>query len=266
MKNSMKFTAGAVALLGVFAATACDDGITTPLIDQVLLLNAAVVAADATIEDVTLATTDFGFGAAITAADGMHGPGQPGGRHGIGGQFSGTREATFYDADGNEQDAYDPLTTASIHFIMEVEGDVSRGDWSASISRTRDMTVTGLEGEETTRTFNGFGSEEVSRSRTLDDGTEHTFSLSGTFEQSDLVVPAPGSETRWPISGTITRHMSVTVVNGPNGDVTHAVDIVITFDGDDTATAVINGETIEIDLSAREGRTPLRGGFGHNRG
>jgi hypothetical protein len=32
---------------------------------------------------------------------------------------------------------------------------------------------------------------------------------------------------------------------------------VITFDGSAFATAVVNGEAMEIDLSAREGRNPL---------
>ena len=78
------------------------------------LQNAAVVVADATMEDVTLATTPFGFGALGTSPslDGeQEGPGEPGGRHGIGGNLSGTREVTFYDARGNVQDALRRHTT-----------------------------------------------------------------------------------------------------------------------------------------------------------
>lgn len=63
-----------------------------------------------------------------------------------------------------------------------------------------------------------------------------------------------------------TRTMKVTVVNGPNGDVTRDVRVVVTFDGDNTATAVVNGETYEIDLDARQGGHPLRRGFGRNGG
>ena len=39
---------------------------------------------------------------------------------------------------------------------------------------------------------------------------------------------------------------------------TRQVEMTITFDGDETATIVVNGEEREIDLSAREGRSPLR--------
>jgi hypothetical protein len=38
--------------------------------------------------------------------------------------------------------------------------------------------------------------------------------------------------------------------------------MVITFDGTATAIAVVNGEVMEIDLAARQGRSP----FGRKRG
>lgn len=245
----------------------CQDA-AGPSQNDALLQNAAVVAADAALEDVTLTTTPFGFGRQGVSAQGMgmgdhRGP--PGGGMGIGGALSGTRDVTFSDADGNVQDAYDALTTASIHFALDVGGEVSRDTWSASVERTRDMTVSGLEGQEATRTFNGSGNETVSRSRTDDTGAATTFDMTGSFTIENLVVPVPGSDPRWPLSGTITRNMTVTVVNGPNGDQTKSLTAVITFDGTSTATATINGETMEIDLTTRAGRNPIRGGrFGRS--
>ena len=257
-----------LALVAALALGACaDDGIAPDLLDQALTLNAALVAADATLEDVTLATTPFSFGPGAQESwrlgDGLgSGPkGEPGGRMGIGGTVTGTRSVTFYDAAGVVQDAYDSLTTAKIHFVLDIQGDVERGVWSGSVARTRDMTITGLAGVESTRTFNGTGSENVERSRTLDDGTESTFDMEGTFTHEDLVVPVPGSSSKYPLSGTITRTMKVTVVNSPKGDFTRGVTVVITFDGDNTATAVVNGETFEIDLDARSGGFPLKGTF-----
>lgn len=268
MKTRRVIAGGSVAALAALALAGCDDPGTAPQIDDELLLNAAVVVADATIEDVNLATASFGFGAAGAPEATTHmggGPGQPGGHHGIGGDLSGTREVTFYDASGAEQEAYDSETTASLHFTLEVAGEVARDTWSASIERMRDMTVSGLEGAESTRTFNGSGSEIVSRSRTLADGSEATHDMSGTFAYENVVVPVPGSDSRWPLSGTIHRTLQIAVVNGINGDYTKTVDVLVTFDGDETATAVIDGETVEIDLSTREGRFPIRGGrFGHH--
>lgn len=268
MTNTRTFAG--LALVATLALGACADDATAPdLLDQAIAYNAAIVAADATLEDITLARMPFAFGPGheLASGMGMGGPkGPPGGRMGVGGALSGTRTVTFYDAGGNEQAAYDSLTTASIHYVLDIEGAVSRGGWTGSVSRTRDMTVTGLLGVEATRTHNGTGSESVERSRTLDDGTEATFDMEGTFAQSDVVIPVPGSDPGYPLSGTITRTMKVTVVNGPNGDVTRDVNVVITFDGDNTATAVVNGETYEIDLDARQGGHPLRRGSGRSGG
>ena len=259
---------GGTALAAALALGGCSDQATTPSpLDQALTLNAAIVAADATLEDITLASVPFNFGMG-SMGPGMSGmrKGQPGGQQGIGRDIAGTRSRTFFDANGQEQEAYDSLTTARIHVVVDIAGDVSRGPWSGSVTRTRDMTVTGLLGRETTRTFNGNGSESVSRSRTLDDGSEATFDMDGTFTQSNVVVPVPGSESRYPLSGTVTRTMKVSVVNGPQGDVTRDVTVVITFDGDNTATAIVNGETTEIDLDARPGGFPLKGRFGRQGG
>ena len=263
---------GAVLALAALGVAGCADSTTAPQLDDALLLNAAAVVADATVEDVALATTGFTFGPATVSANGMGGggmnggmnggmgPGEPGGHRGIGGALSGTREVTFYDAAGIEQTAYDALTTASIHFVLDLAGDVTRGPWAASIERTRDMTVTGLENEETARTFNGSGSESVSRSRTLDDGSVVSHDMSGSFTYTDVVVPIPGSDPKWPLSGTIHRTMTVSVVGGLNGDFTKDVDVTVTFNGTSTATALIDGETVEIDLATRQGHFPIHAG------
>jgi hypothetical protein len=249
--RTMKRWVLAGAVTGVVVTLGgCKDAV-APSADDTLLTNVAAVAADATLEDVALATSPFGFGALPTPA-----------------QAStlatriGTRSVTFYDADGNVQSAYDSLTTASIHFTLDVSRQVTRDTWSASVARSRDMTVSGLEGHETTRTFNGSGTETVSRSRTASDGTESSYDMAGTFTYEDVIVPVPGSESPWPLSGTITRHMTVNVVNGPNGDRTRDVTVVVTFDGTSTATATVNGRTIQIDLTTRPGRFPFRGAFG----
>jgi hypothetical protein len=258
----------AVAAVAVLALGGCQDS-AGPTVSSALLQNAAQVAADATMEDVTLATTPFGFGQAGVSAQTAAGAGQRwgplGGAMGIGGTFSGTRSVTFYDANGAVQTSYDSLTTDSIQFVLEVSGSASRDNWSASIDRTRQMTISGLLGQETTRTFNGTGTETVSRSRTDTTGTTSTYDMNGSFTVDNVVVPVPGSTPRWPLSGTITHDLTVTVVNGPNGDQTKTVTVVVTFDGTSTATAVINGQTMQIDLTTPPGRNCIKGGrFGRS--
>lgn len=252
MKRNVSKVGKSVAVLtAVLAAGACEDTTGLDALDDELLLDMAVVAADATLEDVTM----WGQPLAFTP---LAAPGRPGGRDGWSGDLSGTRSVTFMDANGNVQTSYDPVTTATIHIIHEIMGDVTRDGWSATVHRERDMTVSGLAGDETHRTWNGTGSEDVSRSRHSDDGRERSYELSGTFTYTDVVVPIPGTEPRYPVSGTITRMMTVTV-SRPDGERTRNVEIVITFDGTEIAIAVVNGEAMEIDLSTRDGRRPVRG-------
>ena len=255
-----------LALAAGLAVAACGDSTGLDSLDDGLLLDMAIVAADATLEDLGTWGLPFGFhGARSVGAAAV--PGQPGGRHGVGRPLAGTRSRTFYDANGVEQESYDAETTASIHFESEVSGDVERDNWSATIYRLRDMTISGMAGEETHRTWNGTGEEDISRSRTVDDdGTVRTSHMSGSFTYSDVVVPVPGSDPRYPVSGTITRSMTASIVNGPNGDETRVAEITITFDGDETATIVVNGEEREIDLTTREGRSPFGRRGGGNRG
>lgn len=255
-KQSGAFGFLAVAALSLVTA-ACDT--TEPAVDDALLDDVALLAADATLEDVTLwnQPLDFGGSSGPAQVEPQASPGMPGGRGGWSGSFSGMRSVTFYDENGDVQDGYDPLLTESINIVLEIEGEVSRAGWNATIHRMRDKTVSGLLGEETTRTWNGTGSSEVSRSRHLDSGEERTLEAVGSVEYEDVVVPIPGSDPRWPLSGTIRRSFTVTRT-GPDGSVTRSMEVVITFDGSSTATAFVNGEERIIDLSAGDGMNPVR--------
>ena len=235
----------ATALAVALVAGACSDATEPDALDSAINYDMAVLAADATLEDVALWSLPFGFGPAPA-------PGSPGGH-----DFSGTREVTFYDAAGTEQTAYDSLTTDVIHILHDVEGEVTRDGWTVNIERERDKTVSGLAGTETHRTWNGTGSEHVSRSGFTLQGEERSYDAVGAFTYTDVVVPIPGTVPRYPVSGTITRALTVTLT-GPDGTRTRTVDVVTTFNGTSTATAVVNGVTRQIDLTARDGRLPLR--------
>jgi hypothetical protein len=242
------------------ALSACDDGTGVENLDDAMTIDAALLAADATLEDVAIFHGAFEFGALhIPGVDELpldRHPAAPGGHHGFEGEFSGTRAVSFFDESGAEQEAYDALTTASVRIIYDVEGSIVRDRFSAEIVRDRDMTASGLAGEETHRTWNGSGSSSMARSGVLEDGSERSHTAEGTFAFEGVVVPIPGSEPRWPVSGTITREMTMTRT-GPDGTETRQVEIVITFDGTSVATAVVNGETMEIDLAAAKDRSPL---------
>lgn len=226
-------------LVGVLVLAACDDGPTeTNDLDQLINYDVAMVSADATIEDVR-ALRDAHNGGFF-----MEGR-------------SGTRFVTFYDAAGDEQDAYDGMTTASIHMVMEMTRELERLDWSASVSRNREMTITGLEGDESTRTVNGSGSEAVTRSRHTEGGLR-TYEMNGTRTIENLVHEVPREGT-YPLSGTITRIMSITITT-EGGTETRSREVIVTFNGTQYPDMTVDGEAFEIDLEARDGERPFRGG------
>ena len=182
-----KLGAAAALALALFAA-GCGDTTALDTFAAEIDYDMAIVAADATLEDVTMWSRPFAFGAPAPA------PGRPGGRDGWSGDFSGTREVTFYDVDGIEQAGYDSLTTDVIHILHEIQGEVVRDGWTVDIHRERDKTVSGLAGTETHRTWNGTGSEHVTRTGFTLDGDERSYDALGTFTYDDVVVPIPGSE------------------------------------------------------------------------
>ena len=258
MKNHLIH--GLVAL-SVIALAACSDtfgpdGTDSPTdsrLESLVTLDVAMVAADALIEDVAELWLDIGVSLEGPSAAVKH-------------QSSHVRTVTmtFYDAEGNEQEAYDKVTTASVHKVRKSSGERSRANssgtksWSSTTSRTRDMTITGLEGDETTRTANGTGSSTVSKSRHSDVNGDRSYEMTSTSITTDVVHTVPRKENPYPLSGTITRDVTVVIVNGRNGDETRTRHVVITFDGTQFAHITVNGESFEVDLSARDGRHPLR--------
>lgn len=225
----------AALLTACIALGGCDDA-TAPEEGDALTADLAIVAADAALDGLSV-MQDPGMG--------MHRP------------VDRAHTITFFDASGVEQDRYDAQTTASIQFTFDAAGSVERGPWSASIERHRALTVSGLSGVETTRTWNGGGTEAITRSRVTDASGTRTYDLDGEFTIADVVVPVPGGDSPWPLSGTITRHYLVTVTGGEDGPVARERTVVITFDGTQTATVVVNGETFELDLSTRRGILPV---------
>ena len=238
----------ALAAVGATTLAACsgDDPTGAVALDQMIDADLAMIAADGTIEDVQ------------ALRDARHGGFFMDGR-------SGERTVQFFDAAGVEQDAYDELTTASIYMTMEMNREIERDGWSASVVRTREMTVTGLEGVETTRTMNGTGSEAITRSRHSDSEGLREREMTGSRTMEDVVHTVPVADNPYPLSGTITRQMTVTVTTD-QGTQTHTREVVVTFNGTQYPEMTVNGEPFEVDLAARERDRPFVDGGPHGPG
>ena len=256
--RSIRAAAVAIALLSV--ATACRDASTGPAEpNEVLAADVAVVAGDAVFEDVNVIYTQvgaFGVPTGLVARTGgwqndcAYEPSS--GRficptvtreH-----FTVSRSYAFADAAGAAQAAYDAATTERANFVTTMSGAVSRDGWSATIERSRDITVSGLTGAETAHTINGVGSNTESRSRHTDGGLR-TYEMAAVATFANVVVPFPRSRGAWPLSGTVTRQVTA-AREGPAGTDTRSRTAVVTFNGTRYATMVVGDRSFTVDLAS----------------
>ncbi len=238
---------GGLALLSTFALAACNDANGPSELDQAIDEDVAIVAADAVLEDLQQMYVSLGSQAASGVSFDVAAPPR---------DFS--RTVSFFDAAGVQQDAYNPLTTASIRMQIEMSGAVERDGWTATIVRSRDVTVSGLEGEETERTWNGTSSTAVTRSQHSDENGTRSYEMSGEGTIADVVRAVPRDVNPWPLSGTITRSITVVSTNGPDGDATRQRTVVVVFNGTQFATLYVDGEEFELDLEARASDRAVR--------
>lgn len=226
------------ALAFAVVLAACGSDPASPVDPDAALLNldVATAVADAVIDDVDA------MAAIATTATSAASSDRPG---------TVTRSKLFFDAEGGEQDHYDRLTTATIEVEATGEGSATRGPWKVEWNRSRHLVVTGLVGEEVTRTVNGDGDESISREYQADDARSRSCTLTGSFSIDNVVMPVRGDGVEpWPLSGTITR--TLTVVRGDHEPVTRVV--IVIFNGTSAPTATVNGEPFELDLQKRLAR------------
>jgi hypothetical protein len=242
---------GSIVALG---AAACDDAGTEPdLIDEdALRADVALVAADGLFNDLAVMLDPFtlslpGSGPEFAPTDGS-------------GRYAFTRNVTFFE-DDVPKDSYDPLFTDSIRVEWEFEREAEHSFWSADIERSRDMMVTGLEGEETQRTWNGESEADIFRSRHEDDITR-TYDMQMAANHTDVVRGVPRIDNPWPLGGTITRNVHVLVMEGDEVIGERDVTATVTFNGTQFVILNVDGDEFEVDLAQRgvNGRMGNRGG------
>jgi len=228
----------------VALVAACEDGVTdtSAVDDAAVTADAALVAADGMFQDLAhmdgfQTWTGFGVGPDASGIE-------------IEGSKSFSRTVTFYDKENKEQPAYHPEETAWMHIVSALERDVAHTFWSAAITRNRDMSVTGLFGPETERTWNGSSDGTVARSRHPDGGSVKSYDMTSSAVITDVVKGVPRSQFKYPLSGSITRTIHAVIVKD-GVEETRDIVATITFDGDNTATMTVGEESWEINLDDR---------------
>ena len=256
---------GIGSMVAVVAA-GCEDAGTAPDVidDAAIVAEAAMVAADGMFQDLSLAQDPglqnlgfFGVGSGSAAVGEMSGQCQhlgsgPSFQCGsmVRDGFTFTREVTFYDEGGKvQEDGFDPATTDAIQLVVNAEGSRERSFWSASISRSRDMTFSELLSDA--HHLNGEGYSVIYRSGNPQDGGEMTFDMTVDVEWGDVVHLQPREVHPYPESGTISRDIFVEVTR--DGEVVGGRDVtaVLTFNGTQYVTMDVEGEEFEIDLAER---------------
>ena len=156
------------------------------------------------------------------------------------------------NAAGATQNGYDATTTASVAIHAVITGKIERENWSAEVERIRDLTVTGLAGSETSRTWNGTGTGKSTRSRHKEGTETRTYDVSCSSTRTYVVVNLPRAENRWPVSGTINRICTITITGGPNDGKTVERNVTITFNGTQLVPMTVNGKAFVLDLKTRK--------------
>lgn len=158
-----------------------------------------------------------------------------------------------YYASGSAQSSYSAAATDSINFQTLLTGAVTRGGRSAWLNHTRTMTVSGLAGAETQRTWNGTGVRSDSVHLT-DNGVTRRTKLHSVDAIANVVYQLPRSSNPYPLSGSITHDVQVSsTADRTSGQYTRTATrhVVVTFNGTSTASMTIGAKSCTLDLATR---------------
>ena len=246
---------GLAVIPALILLSACGTELGAPDADeQQVNLDVAYYAADVTSDDITLMTTeaDRTMLPTFRTQDGCERLGlfkiRCPQRH-FGDNITFTREVTFFDEFEEKMEFFHRDSTESIQMVTSFEGTRARENLTVTVSRDRDMTVSGLLDTETERTWNGTGSSTANRTRVSDENGDREYDMSSTVTISNVVHAVPRQGT-WPLEGTITRNVTVVVISGEDTK-TRTRTVVTEFDGTQFATITINGEIFTFDLETR---------------
>ena len=229
MKMS-RLTYALVAAAAVAGLAACtDSNAPSDLTDNQLAADLASSSGDAIAMDVVQAIANEQFGGFA---------GAPGLNASVAAALDTSnvtvvRTRTCYDAQNNVVQC--GQGTVSMRITMQMDGTVQRGGFSGNIHRTRDMTITGLGPNSTTRRHNGVGTSNDTTTFTGDRGTRNA-AESAVDSIVNLVFQLPHSSNPWPVSGQIIRNVNATITltrtDGTSETRTISRRVVVTFPAD----------------------------------
>jgi len=134
-----------------------------------------------------------------------------------------TSNYTLLDASGNPMSQFDAKSVSSLRVRNTIAGTISVSGDNLTIEGQQDQTLSGLQ--TATHTLNGTATLNMSGT-----GTSATipgaFSLRTNTTITNVVIPAHGSESRYPSSGTVALDQTTSASN-----LSLTSRLVLTFNG-----------------------------------
>jgi hypothetical protein len=161
------------------------------------------------------------------------------------------RAVEYFDSTGAPMLTRNDTTTASAHVVATTSGVRTTANGADTVTRVRTLTVTGLLGHNTTRTWNGTGTG-TSNAYWADSVATRTATTAETSTFADVVVTLPRAANPYPTSGTVTRDVTGTgtvVKNGRTKSLTISRTVTITFNGTEFVPMVVGNTTYTLDLA-----------------
>jgi hypothetical protein len=145
-----------------------------------------------------------------------------------------------------------------MNFQTALSGTITREGRTAWLNTIRTMTVSGLAGSETQRSWSGVGTRSDS-AHVTNDGVARRTRLRSVDRISSVVYALPRSANPFPKSGSITHDitMSSTADNGSSSNTRTATrHVVVTFNGTQTASVMVGTTACTLDLVTRKTTCP----------
>jgi hypothetical protein len=163
------------------------------------------------------------------------------------------RSFAFYSG-GVAQQSYDASATDSINFQGALKGTLSRTGRTVWINTNRNMTVSGLAGAETQRSWSGTGTRTDS-AHVTNDGVARRTRIHSVDQVAAVVFALPRSANPYPKSGTITHDITMTS-EADDGTGTRSRSatrhVVVTFNGTQIAQVTLGTTACTLDLVTRQ--------------
>ena len=162
-----------------------------------------------------------------------------------------TRSFAFYNAAGVLMPRFNDTTTASVNVTTTETGVRPTASGADTISGGRNLTVSGLAGHNTTRTWNGTGNRAVGGYYT-DSAASRTYDNTEATMFTNIVVTLPRASNPYPTSGSIARQVNSvgTVTKGTKSrTLTTSRTITVTFNGTEFVPMTVGSTSYTLDLA-----------------